>query len=165
MDNIMTIYSGTSFFDWLLANKEERKIIKFAKEMAKAINLDLKEIARNNECANSNLHQIGNTKLIIKGGHTEKWRVYFLSPHYACVAYPWIIGTTYISELFGRDISIKANDDNISRYYLKTFAMNQYSFKANIEKEKTKLEIYSWLNNHVDESLNRVNGKLPKLKL
>lgn len=78
MDNIMTIYSGTSFFDWLLANKEERKIIKFAKEMAKAINLDLKEIARNNECANSNLHQIGNTKLIIKGGHTEKWRVYFV---------------------------------------------------------------------------------------
>ena len=164
MDNITTIYSGTSFFDWLLANKEERKIIKFAKEMAKTINLDLKEIARNNECANSNLHQIGNTKLIIKGGHTEKWRVYFLSPHYACVAYPWIKGTTYISELFGGNISTKAND-NISKYYLKTFAMNQYSFKANIEKEKTKLEIYSWLNNHVDESLNWVNGKLPKLKL
>ena len=41
MDNITTIYSGTSFFDWLLANKEKRKIIKFAKEMAKAINLDL----------------------------------------------------------------------------------------------------------------------------
>lgn len=164
MDNITTIYSRTSFFDWLLANKEERKIIKFAKEIAKAINLDLKEIARNNECANSNLHQIGNTKLIIKGGHTEKWRVYFLSPHYACVAYPWIKGTTYISELFGGNISIKDND-NISRYYLKTFAMNQYSFKVNIEVVKTKLEIYSWLNNHVDESLNWVNGKLPKLKL
>lgn len=171
MDNITTIYSETSFFDWLLANKEERKIIKFAKEMAKAINLDLKEIARNNECANLSLPQIGNTKLIIKGGHIEKWRVYFLSPHYACVAYPWIKGTTYISELFGGNISIKANDDNISRYYLKTFAINQYSFKANIEEEKTKLEIYSWLNNHVDESLNWVNGKLakngklPKLKL
>lgn len=165
MDDVITIYSGTSFFDWIWANKEERKIIKFAKEMTKAINLDLKEIARNNECANLSLPQIGNTKLIIKGEHTEKWRVYFLSPHYACVAYPWIKGTTYISELFGGNLSIKGNDHNISRYYLKAWSINHYPFKLNIEEEKTKLEIYDWLNHHVDETLNWVNGKLPKLKL
>lgn len=73
MNDVITIYSETSFFDWLFANKDERKTIKFAKEMAKTINLDLKEIARNDECANLNLPQIGNAKLIIKGAHTEKW--------------------------------------------------------------------------------------------
>lgn len=165
MNDVITICSETSFFDWLFANKDERKTIKFAKEMAKTIDLDLKEIARNDECANLNLPQIGNAKLIIKGAHTEKWRVYFLSPHYACVAYPWIKGTTYISELFGGNISIDGNDNNMSRYYLQTFAINHHPYKTYIEEEKTKLEIYDWLNHHVDESLNWVNGKLPKLKL